>query len=262
MSPPKKKTSARHAKAKRAARRSGRRARARAGKAEPRRTPKRKDAAQRATKRNVAAPRSKQRGTPRATKHAGAARPPSLTLVVKPAEPRPAQASAPLGITEFEGAKANASARDIALFEMERARIAVFAAIQGLTAGSADQPVAPGKWSPRRIVLHLAFWDREILHKYVEPAAARNHRAQIRRAELDAINAGGLAPLDHLDWDAAKRLLQTTREQLWEAFESIPAEPAETWSPAHAVGELVEELVKHDRHHAEIIKRWRADAGA
>ena len=44
--------------------------------------------------------------------------------------------------------------------------------------------------------------------------------------------------------------------------ESPPAEPAGTWLPDHAVGDLVEELTSHDRHHAETIKRWREQSGA
>jgi len=57
-------------------------------------------------------------------------------------------------------------------------------------------------------------------------------------------------------------MLQTARERLWDALESIPAEPAETWLPDHPVGDLVEELRTHDRHHAETIKRWRAETKA
>jgi hypothetical protein len=238
MSPTKKKTSTRHAKAKRAAKRSGRSAR---------------------VKR--AARKSGEPGAPARGPKKKTARRPSLQVVARPA-PKPLKPRTPVEVTEFSGAKAGATPKDLALFGLERARVAVHAAIQGLGPGAADRPIAPGKWSPRQMVLHLAFWDREIVQKHLEPAAALNQRADIRRSRLDAMNAAGLAPLAHHDWEAAKRLLQTTHEHLWEAFNSIPAEPAEVWSPEHAVGELVREVTGHDRHHAEIIKRWRAETGA
>ena len=140
--------------------------------------------------------------------------------------------------------------------------MAVSAAIQGMTAGVANRPIAPGKWSVRQMVLHLAFWDREILARYLEPAAARGQRAKIPHDELETMNAAGLAALEHHDWEEARRLLQAARERLWDALESIPAEPAGTWLPDHAVGDLIEELTTHDRHHAETIKRWREQSGA
>jgi len=240
MSPARKKaTSTRHAKAKRAAKRSGRSARAK-----------------RAARRS-GAPGSPARGP----KKKKAARRPRLQVVARPA-PKPLKARTPVEVTEFSGAKAGATRKDLALFGLERARVAVHAAIQGLGPGAANRPVAPGKWSPRQMVLHLAFWDREIVQKHLEPAAAHNQRADIRRSRLDALNAAGLVALEHYDWEAAKRLLQITREDLWDALDSIPAEPAEVWSPEHAVGELVREVTDHDRHHAEIIKRWRAEIGA
>ena len=172
----------------------------------------------------------------------------------------PRRARARSEVTEFAGARAGASRKDLALFGLERARVAVHAAIQGLGAGEANRPVAPGKWTVRQMILHLAFWDREIVQKHLEAAAARNQRADIRRSRLDALNAAGVAGLEHYDWEATRRLLMTTHEDLWDALDSIPAEPEEVWSPEHAVGELVDEVTRHDRHHADILKRWRAEA--
>jgi hypothetical protein len=74
------------------------------------------------------------------------------------------------------------------------------------------------------------------------------------------MNVAGLQALEHHDWESAKRLLQASHEDLWDAFDSIPDEPADVWSPEHAVGELVREVTVHDRHHADAIKRWRAEA--
>jgi DinB family protein len=246
---PAKKTSTRHAKAKRAARRSGRRARARRA-AQGAGVPKR------ATR---SAGRAKQK---RVKPPAQSAPQPQLAVVARPAPRKPRRRRSAVAVTEFAGAKAGASPKDLALFGLERARVALSAAIQGLSGGAADRPIAPGKWSVRQMVLHLAFWDREVLTRYLEPAAARNQRAKIGHTELQTMNAAGVAGHDHLDWEAARRLLQSAREGIWDALESIPDEPAEVWSAEHAVGELVEELTSHDRHHAETIKRWRAESGA
>ena len=246
MSPAKKKaTSARHEKAKRAAKRSGRRARAR-----------------HATKPARASGRASAKGARRPKRAAKkGARRARLAIVARPVAKKPKKAR-PAGVTEFAGAKAGASAKDLALFGLERARVAVSAAIQGVSGGAANRPIAPGKWSVRQMVLHLAFWDREVLTRYLEPAAARNQRAKIGHDELQAKNTAGVAGLRALDWDGARRMLQTAREDLWDALESIPAEPENVWDPEHVVGELVEELTSHDRHNAEIIKRWRAESGA
>ena len=246
MSRAKKATSTRHAKAKRAAKRSGRRARAqRAARA---------SSASRAARSAV---RAKPKGAGRRARRE--ARKPQLAVVARPVPKKPRRKPRS-AVTEFAGARAGASPKDLALFGLERARVAVHAAIQGLSAGAADRPIAPGKWSPRQLLLHLAHWDRLIVQKYLEAAAALNQRADIRRSR-DVLDEAGLAALDHHDWEGAKRLLQNTYEDLWDAFDSIPDEPADVWSPEHAVGELVREVTDHDRRHADVIKRWRAGAG-
>jgi hypothetical protein len=273
MSP--KKTSTRHAKAKRAAKRSGRRARAR-------RASKDGAAARGVELRATGLARGDGRGGSRSGSTSGGSRSgakrgaraasaaagprkqdaprPRLAVVARPAPKRAPKKPRRAAVTEFAGAKAGATPKDLALFGLERARVAVHAAIQGLTPGAAERPIAEGKWSPRQMVLHLAFWDREIMIKYLEAAAARNQRADIRRSRLEAMNRAGLATLEQHDWETARRLLQTTHEDLWDALDSIPAEPEDVWSPEHAVGELVREVTNHDRHHADVIKRWRAEA--
>ena len=270
---PAKKTSARHAKAKRAARRSRSRAASKGSAKSARRRAQESRAA--APRRTSAGARGRRgRGGPEgiAARAAGTspggpvkqdAPRPRLAVVARPAPAKPRRKAKPRTadpVREFAGAKAGATMKDLALFGLERSRVAVHAAIQGLGAGSANQRVAPGKWTARQMVLHLAFWDREIVQKYLEVAAARNQRADIRRSQLDAMNRAGVEGLEHHDWEAAKRLLQSTHEDLWDALDSIPAEPAEVWAPEHAVGELVREVTDHDRHHADLLKRWRAQS--
>jgi hypothetical protein len=51
---------------------------------------------------------------------------------------------------------ADAKSKQVVMFEMMRARAMVHAAVVGLTAAAVDQPLAPGKWSVRETLLHLA----------------------------------------------------------------------------------------------------------
>ena len=151
-----------------------------------------------------------------------------------------------------------ASSKQSVLFELMRARAALGAAIQGLTGGSAGEPIAPGKWNVRQIVLHLGHWDREAV-RAIE-AALHDRRPEWLGwgAAKDAVaNRAALAELDHHDWDGAVRLLHAIRAEFLEAIESVPDEPADVWSREHAFGAMLWSSAEHDRHHAEAIKRWR-----
>jgi len=159
--------------------------------------------------------------------------------------------------------RSGASPKQLALFELVRARAAVLGAIQGLTAASANQPMTGGKWSVRETVLHLVTRDQARMRE--GEAALRGQSASwkgIHDPEMSAINAEMLSPLRSLDWDETLRLLHRTRELLMEELESVPEEPAEVWSPDHPFGWMLQGLPPHDRHHAEVIKRWRAEHGA
>jgi hypothetical protein len=150
----------------------------------------------------------------------------------------------------------------LALFEMARSRAAVLAAVQGLLPGSAEQPLEPGKWSARQMVLHLAFWDAEYLAALDDALNGTDPPWAYYTAVQDAAhNATGLAPLDHLNWDEALRLLHTRRAALLEAVEVLPAEPETRWAEPNALGLLLRAIGRHDRHHADIIKRWRSRSG-
>jgi len=158
--------------------------------------------------------------------------------------------------------RAGASPKQLLLFELMRARAAFLAAIQGLVAGTSD-PIAPGKWSPREIVLHLVTRDQARLHEL--ESTLRGMPASWKSAqEKDwaEINETNLAPLRHHDWDDAVRLLHRTRQQLVEELESVPEEPSEPWGADHAFGSMLAALPPHDRHHADQIKYWRAHRGA
>jgi len=172
---------------------------------------------------------------------------------------RPARRKVPPAFPQATGA----SARNELLFRMVRARASVLAAIQGMSAATAEQPFAEGKWSCRETILHLVTRDR---------ARLREMEAALRglwpswdgsdSARQDLINDQDLVPLRRLSWEDAVRLLLTTRQQLMEAVESIPEEPSEVWSESHPLGWMFQRLPAHDLHHADIIKSWRTRQGA
>ena len=119
-----------------------------------------------------------------------------------------------------------------------------------------------GRWSARETVLHLVTRDQARLREseatlHGRPASWKG----VVEPEMSRINAELLAPLLQLDWDEAMRLLHRVREQLMEEVESVPEQPAETWSAEHPFGWMLHALPLHDRHHADVIKRWRAERG-
>lgn len=201
----------------------------------------------------------------RASKRSASARAaqPKLAMVPRPRPPKPPKPALPKPATEpraFAAAKVNASAKDLVLFELVRAHVAVAAAIQGMSPGSAEVPTEPGKWSTREMILHLAYWDREMLSA-LEDAYQHGKAPGLTRDDIERRNPVGIEELAHHDWDSARRLLQLHREKLMEEFQSIPEEPAEVWSKEHPVGKLARILTHHDRHHADKLKAARTSRG-
>ncbi len=183
-----------------------------------------------------------------------------VVLAEKPARRRAQKTTRPKP-RPFAGAVENASAKDLAIFDLVRARVEVQAAIQGLQPASAERPVDAGKWSPREIVLHLHYWDREML-PYVERAWRHDERPPHTKEQILAENGAFLAELGTHDWDEARRLMQHSREALLEELQSVPEQPAEMWSSEHALGWLIRILSHHDRHHAAVLKDARSRAPA
>jgi hypothetical protein len=156
-----------------------------------------------------------------------------------------------------------ASTRNQLLFRMVKARASVLAAIQGMSAPTAERPLGADKWSTRETVLHLVTRDRARLREM--EAALRGIRPSWDGSDPERqarVNEEDLAPLRSLGWEDAVRLLHTTRQQLMEAVESIPEEPAEVWAESHPLGWMFHRLPSHDLHHADVIKRWRTEQGA
>ena len=224
-----------------------------AKRAAPKKAARKKAAPRKKAARKKAAPRKKSRAKKAAPKRAA----PRKKAAPKK-KPR-AKKKAPAPPPAFPQ-RAGATPKQLLLFELMRARASVLSALQGLGSGTSD-PIAPGKWSPREIVLHLVTRDQARLREL--ESTLHGTPASWRRTEDWAqINETNLAPLRHHDWEEALRLLHRTRQQLVEEIESVPEEPADVWSPEHPFGWMISVLPPHDRHHADQIKRWRASRGA
>ncbi|HEV2104630.1 MAG TPA: DinB family protein, partial [Candidatus Eisenbacteria bacterium] len=169
-----------------------------------------------------------------------------------------AQLAAAASPRAFAAQRRDADARGLVLFELQRARVAVLAAIQGLGAGSVDRPIAPGKWSPREIVLHLAVRDQVRLDEFdaILGGSAPSWAALTEAAMAEA-NERHLEPLRARSWDEAVRLLQGTRQRLLERVLAVPAEPEAVWTAAHPFGAMLRALPDHDRHHAAQVRNAR-----
>ncbi len=240
-------------------------------------TPARKKPAVRAKARPAANKKSAAKPRPAAKKKSAAAKPAAKRLAVKAvplanAKPRPAARSltrrpapprlpaAPEFTPAFEPQRQVANPKELLLFDMQRARVTVMAAIQGLTAPSAERATAPGKWSVREIVLHLIVRDRVRLDEFEAVLGGRPPSwVGLDDAAMARVNELHLGPLRPLSWEEAVRLLQATREQLVATLVSVPSHPAELWTEAHPFGAMLLALPRHDRHHAEQIKNARIE---
>ena len=161
----------------------------------------------------------------------------------------------------FAAQRANATAREELLFELQRARASVKAAVQGVAAGLAERPVAPGKWSVKEIVLHLAERDRVRLEEFSRTLGGQPRSwLGSSHAEEAEVNELHLAPLRAHSWDDALRRLDTMREQLLLRLSEVPAEPDDVWRHGHPFADMMWALPGHDRLHAGQIKLARIGA--
>ena len=154
---------------------------------------------------------------------------------------------------------AGASGKQRLLFDLLRARATLMAAVQGLMGGAVEQPLGEGRWTVRETMLHLCAWDEMALRAF-EPArrSIAPEWASARGAALDRLNARGVDALRQHGWDDTLRLLQAGRQRLIESVEEVSDQPANVWARDHALGAMLFDLTRNDRHHAEAIKRWRS----
>jgi len=158
----------------------------------------------------------------------------------------------------FATQRGGASPKDLLLFELQRARVAVNAALQGVPGGAAERPVRPGGWTIREVVLHLVVRDRARLEEFDSALAGIPASwAGIDEIAMATVNEMHLHPLRGLSWDEAVRMLHITRAQLLERLVAVPQEPDEVWTEQHAFGSMLRLLPSHDRHHADQIKNAR-----
>jgi hypothetical protein len=186
------------------------------------------------------------------------------TAVRKPAARKPAvRKTVPPVPPAFATQRAGATSREQLLFEIQRARASVKAAIQGLTAAHAMRPMAPGKWSIFEVVLHLSERDRVRLEEFGRTLAGQPRSwAGIEDPEMAAVNEAHLSPLRAHTWEEAVRRLDSLREELLLRVAEVPARPDDVWQRGHAFGDMMWGLPEHDRHHADQIKRARMESAS
>jgi hypothetical protein len=229
--------------------------------ARPRTKPAKRAGARPGAKQKRVSRRAVKRARPRAK---AAAKPPARRATTRPAAKAAARrapartGAAPATPAAFAAQRALATAREELLFAIQRARASVKAAIQGLTAASAERPLAPGKWSIKEIVLHLSERDRVRLEEFSRTLGGLSRTwAGIAKAEEDAVNEAHLAPLRAHGWDAAVRRLDSQRELLLIRLSEVPALPDDVWRRGHPFADMMWGLPEHDRHHAAQIKLAR-----
>ncbi len=213
-----------------------------------------------AVKRTATKPKSPAtKRKPAATRAAAAKRAAKGSRLGLVPKAKRAVAPVPRSFPQTEGA----SSKQMLVFRLIKARAQVLAALQGMIAGAAEQPLGEGKWNTREIVLHLCCSDRVRLREF--ESALRGVEVSWRNLDdraMAKVNADHIQPISHLAWDEALRLLQSTRQSLMDAIDGVPEEPAGAWSPEHAFGWMLHGLPEHDQHHADIIKKWRVEIGA
>ena len=158
----------------------------------------------------------------------------------------------------FAAQRDHASHKDLLLFDLQRARVAVNAALQGMPGGAAEREVRPGGWTIRQVVLHLAVRDRARLAEFDSALAGTPASwVALDAVAMSALNEMQLQPFHDFSWDMAVRLLHINRAQLLERLVAVPHAPDELWTDPHAFGAMILGLPSHDRHHAEQIKNAR-----
>lgn len=219
------------------------------------------------------------RGAKKTTKKKAAKRAPAKTAAVKTVAPKKrakaaAKPAAPLKLPRlprrppaskvvafspaFATQRERASHKDLLLFELQRARVAVNASLQGMPGGAAEREVRPGGWTIRLAVLHLAVRDRARFAEF-DAALAGTPASWVGLDDvaMSALNEMQLQPFQDFSWDMAVRLLHINRAQLLDRLVAVPHAPDELWTEQHAFGAMLWRLPSHDRHHAEQIKNAR-----
>lgn len=186
-------------------------------------------------------------------------------MTSSPARDRDSVPSTRAGTRAATGASGSAAApaKQRMLQALAAARADVMDAIRGLAAKDVDQPLAPGKWCVREIVLHLGLRDRVRFPEWDAALAGRPVPWQSFDDEAMAkVNRDTLASLAGTSWAEALRLLEDSRRELLERVRKAPDEPASLWTPGHAFSGMLDALPRHDHHHAHGIRRWRATLAA
>jgi hypothetical protein len=142
------------------------------------------------------------------------------------------------------------------------ARAEFVEAIAGLTPREAEKAMGLGRWNVRELVLHIVARDQARLRE-MEAALAGTEASwqHLTPEQQSRVNAQEVGALRAHTWEQAQQLLDASRREVQERLSQVPEEPLAVWQPSHPFGWMMEALHRHDRHHAEVIRRWRAATG-
>lgn len=123
-------------------------------------------------------------------------------------------------------------------------------AIEALPPQRLAEPVAPGGWTGRELILHLATWDEELMRVIEERDAGEDAPwPPPGGAARDAWNAERIAAFRDLPGDDALDYFEQAHFELMELLERSPS----------VTRALIEPLIAHyDEHLAEINRLRRA----
>ncbi|GIP39118.1 hypothetical protein J31TS4_23980 [Paenibacillus sp. J31TS4] len=125
-----------------------------------------------------------------------------------------------------------------------------------------SRPIAPGKWSVKEIVAHMAAWDNYYLEEAVEKAAA-GQPLTVRHLDFDEFNrraadSGRERPLAELAAESAahrRRLLELLRGASEEELRQVHTDGE---GDPFSLEEYLNGFLPHDRHHRQQIEAFLA----
>lgn len=142
------------------------------------------------------------------------------------------------------------------------ARADLLEAVTGLTPREAEKAMGPGRWNVRETVLHVVARDQARLREMEAVIAGADPSwRHFGNDEIARLNAQEVGALRINSWDHALGLLDATRREVQERLATVPEQPLAVWQLTHPFGAMMDELSRHDRHHAQAVRRWRTATG-
>ena len=146
--------------------------------------------------------------------------------------------------------------------ELERARAALHASVQGLTDEQMTRPGAVGEWSVKDVLSHATSWEELALPDLIRLARgdmpALAIIGDLESANYDGPNSILMALRKNLPLDQVLRELDLVHADFVAAARRLPARDLAEGQFGRG---LLEITVKHDEQHAGDILAWRDNEG-